>query len=48
MKFIDKKYEKKRDTSHVRHKKNFLCAAKNVAERKEMLEKEINGIDNSM
>ena len=43
-----KKYEKKRDTSHVRHKKNFLSAAKNEAERKEMLEKEINGIDNSM
>ena len=42
------KYEKKRDTSHVRHKKNFLSAAKNEAERKEMLEKEINGIDNSM
>ena len=41
-------YEKKRDTSHVRHKKNFLSAAKNEAERKEMLEKEINGIDNSM
>ena len=42
------KYENKRDTSHVRHKKNFLSAAKNEAERKEMLEKEINGIDNSM
>ena len=42
------KYEKKRDTSHVRHKKNFLSAAKNEAERKEMLGKEINGIDNSM
>ena len=42
------KYEKKRDTSHVRHKNNFLSAAKNEAERKEMLEKEINGIDNSM
>ena len=42
------KYEKKRDTSHVRLKKNFFSAAKNEAERKEMLEKEINGIDNSM
>ena len=42
------KYEKKRDTSHVRHKKNFLSAAKNEVERKEMLGKEINGIDNSM
>ena len=40
-----KKYE---NTSHARHKKNFLSAAKNEAERKEMLEKEINGIDNSM
>ena len=29
-------------------KENFLSAAKNEAERKEMLEKEINGIDNSM
>ena len=48
MKFIDKNMKKKRDTSHVRHKKNFLSAAKNEAERKEMLEKEINGIDNSM
>ena len=38
------KYEKKkRDTSHARHKNNFHSAAKNEAERKEMLEKEING-----
>ena len=37
MKFLDKKYEKKRDISHVRHKKNFLSAAKNEVERKEML-----------
>ena len=32
--------KKKQDTSHTRHKKNFLSAAKNEAERKEMLEKE--------
>ena len=48
IKFIDKNMKKKRDTSHARHKKNFLSAAKNEAERKELLEKEINGIDNSM
>ena len=40
--------KKKLDTSHVRHEKNFLSAAKNEVERKEMLGKEINGIDNSM
>ena len=26
--------KKKRDTSHVRHKKNFLSAAKNEAEKR--------------
>ena len=32
---------------NVRHKKNFLSAASNSEERKVMLEKELNGIDNS-